>query len=64
MSRKKVSLAEAVGILQKPQRRLHVADMIRVFDVAEFVRIRGLRVLWVIRMSTESVANRREAGYA
>lgn len=64
VSRKKVFLPEAVGVLQKPQRRLHIADVIWVFDIAQFVRIRVLRVLWVIRMSTESVANRCEAGYA
>lgn len=64
MSRKKISLPEAVGVLQKPQRRLHVADVIRVFDIAEFVRIRGLGVLWVIWMSTESVVDGREASDA
>lgn len=61
MSRKEVSLPKTVGVLQKPHRGLHVADVIRVFEITEFVHIRGLGVLWVVWMSTKSVADGCEA---
>ena len=64
MTAQDIPLPKPVGILQELQRGLHVADVIRVFGIAELIRVCGLRVLRVVWMRAESVADRCEGGYA